>query len=202
MTTLVVESPPGRCSRMPPSEPHWEELTWSWAWSTGRRTSDQKLEPAAKAAWPYALLCAWSYLNDRDSAHDLMDHAVQNAADYLARYPEAPDWKLVARIKSMLRRRAMQIAHRHRLEIPYGSLFDLEHLLIEPPDLEQRSLAGELVSRLSPVMQSVHNWRYLGYTWREIAAELELDHTVIRRAYFRELKSLLRSVSPSGESPR
>jgi len=31
---------------------------------------------------------------------------------------------------------------------------------------------------------------------------LELDHTVVRRAYFRELKSLLRSVSWSGESPR
>ena len=202
MSTLVGNPPPGRCSRMPPSEPHWEELTWSWAWSTGRRTSDQKLEPAAKAAWPYALLCAWAYLNDRDSAHDLMDHAVQNAADYLDRHPEVPDWKLTARIKSMLRRRAKQIAHKHRLEISCGSLFDIEHLLIEPPNLEQRSIAGELVSRLSPVMQSVHNQRHFGYTWREIAAELELDHTVVRRAYFRELKSLLRSVSPSGESPR
>ncbi|MGB6132464.1 MAG: hypothetical protein WBG54_11840, partial [Acidobacteriaceae bacterium] len=200
MSTLVVESPSGRCSRMPPSEPHWEELTWSWAWSTGRPTSDQRLEPAAKAAWSYALLCAWVYLNDRDYAHDLMDHAVQNAAGYLSRHPESPDWKLIARIKSVLRRRAKQIAHRRRLEIPSGSLFDLEGLLVEPSFLEQRSIASELVSRLSPVVQSVHNQRQLGYTWREIAAELELDHTVIRRAYFRELKSLLRSVSPSGES--
>jgi DNA-binding NarL/FixJ family response regulator len=194
--------PPGRCSRMPPSEPHREELTWSWAWSTGRRTSDQRLEPAAKAAWSYALLCAWVYLNDRDYAHDLMDHAVQNAAGYLGRHPESPDWKLIARIKSVLRRRAKQIAHKHRLEIPSGSLRDLEGLLIEPSNLEQRSIASELVSRLSPIVQSVHNQRQLGYTWREIAAELELDHTVVRRAYFRELKSLLRSVSPSGESPR
>ena len=162
MSTLVVESPSGRCSRMPPSEPHWEELTWSWAWSTGRPTSDQKLEPAAKAAWSYALLCAWVYLNDRDYAHDLMDHAVQNAADYLDRHPESPDWKLVARIKSMLRRRAKQVAHRRRLESPSGSLFDLEGLLIEPSDLEQRSIAGELVDRLSPAVQSVHSQRYLG----------------------------------------
>ncbi|HEY1755660.1 MAG TPA: hypothetical protein VGG72_09715 [Bryobacteraceae bacterium] len=131
-----------------------------------------------------------------------MDHAVQNAADYLDRHPESPDWKLIARIKSVLRRRAKQIAHKHRLEIPCGSLFDLEQLLVEPSNLEQRSIAGELVSRLSPVVQSVHNQRQLGYTWREIAAELELDHTVVRRAYFRELKSLLRSVSPSGESSR
>lgn len=35
--------------------------------------SDQKLEIAAKAAWPYALLCSWSYLNDLAAAHDLMD---------------------------------------------------------------------------------------------------------------------------------
>lgn len=187
---------------MPPTDPRWEELTWSWAWSTGRHTSDGKLEPAAKAAWPYALLCAWSYLNDCDSAHDLMDHAVQNAADYLTRHPDTPDWKLIARFKSVLRRRAKQIAHKHRLEIPYGSLFDLEHLLVERPDLEQQSMARELFSRLSPFTQSVLNRRHFGYTWREIAAELELDHTVVRRAYFRELESLLRSVSRSGESPR
>ena len=187
---------------MPPSDPQSEQLTWSWTWSTGRAASDQRLEPAAKAAWPYALLCAWSYLNDRDSAHDLMDHAVQNAADYLARHPEAPDWKLIARIRSILRRRAKQIANKHRLEIPYGSLSDLEHLLSELPDLEQRSIAGELFSRLSPFTQSVINRRHFGYTWREVAAELELDHTVVRRAYFRELESLLRSLSRSGGSPR
>lgn len=187
---------------MPPSEPHWEELTWSWACSTGHRTSDDRLELAAKAAWPYALLCAWGYLNDRDSAHDLMDHAVRNAAGYLARHPESPDWKLIARFKSVLRRRAKQLAYKHRLEIPFGSLFDLEHLLIELPEPEQRSIALELFSRLSPFTQSVLNRRDLGYTWREIAADLELDHTVVRRAYFRELESLLRTISPSGESPR
>jgi hypothetical protein len=131
-----------------------------------------------------------------------MDHAVQNAAGYLSRHPESPDWKLIARIKSVLRRRAKQVAQKRRLEIPSGSLRDLEGLLIEPPRFEQHSITRELVSRLSPVVQSVHNQRQLGYTWREIAAELELDHTVVRRAYFRELKSLLRSVSPSGESPR
>jgi DNA-directed RNA polymerase specialized sigma24 family protein len=202
MPLLVVQSPPGRCSRMPPTDSRWEELTWSWAWSTGHHASDGRLEFAAKAAWPYALLCAWGYLNDRDSAHDLMDHAVQNAAGYLDRYPESPDWKLIARFKSVLRRRAKQLAYKHRLEIPCGSLFDLERLLIEPPELEQRSIARELFSRLSPFTQAVLNRRNLGYTWREIAADLELDHTVIRRAYFRELESLLRSISPSGESPR
>lgn len=86
---------------MLPTDPRWEELTWSWAWSTGHHTSDRKLEPAAKTAWPYALLCAWSYLNDRDFAHDLMDHAVRNTAEYLARHPDSPEWKLIARMKSV-----------------------------------------------------------------------------------------------------
>ncbi len=70
-------------------QPHgriWQELTWSWAYSTGHPTSDQRLEAAAKTAWPYALLCAWTYLNDHAAAHDLMDHAVQNAFDYLGRH--------------------------------------------------------------------------------------------------------------------
>lgn len=187
---------------MPPNEFPWDDLTWSWTWSTGHLTSDQKLEPAAKAAWPYALLCAWSYLNDRDSAYDLMDHAVLNAAEYLTRHPEAPDWKLLARLKSVIRRRAKQIAHKHDREIPYGSPFDLEHLLIELSDIERGPIADELFSALSPFTQSVLNRRQRGYTWQEIAAELGVEHTVVRRAYFRDLKSLLRSVSQSGESPQ
>lgn len=187
---------------MPPDDPHSEELTWSWAWSTGRRTSDQKLEPAAKAAWPYALLCAWTYLNDRDAAHDLMEHAVRNAAEYLDRHQDATDQKLTARIKSVLRRRAKQLARKQSREIPYGSLSDLEYLYSEAPEAEQRAIADELFSRLSPFAQSVLNRRWIGYTWREIAAAMELDHTVVRRAYFRELKSLLRSLSRSGGSPR
>lgn len=185
---------------MPPTDPSCNELTWSWAWSTGHHTSDRKLESAAKAAWPYALLCAWTYLYDRDSAHNLMDHAVRNTAEYLTRHPESPDWKLIARLKSMIRRRAKQVAHKHSREISWGSLFELEHLLIELPDLEERSIAIELFSRLTPFTRSVLNRRYIGYTWREIAAELELDHTVVRRAYFRELESLLRALSQSGES--
>ncbi|MGB6133628.1 MAG: hypothetical protein WBG54_17740 [Acidobacteriaceae bacterium] len=187
---------------MPPSESHWEELTWSWAWSTGRRTSDQKLEPAAKAAWPYALLCAWSYLNDRDAAHDLMDHAVRKADEYLARHPDVADPKLVAHFKSFIRRRAKQIARKHSREIAYGLLPDLEHLLFGLPDVEQRVIADEMCGRLSPVAQFVFDRRDQGYTWRQIGAGLQLDHTVLRRAYFRELKSLLRSLSRSGESPR
>jgi hypothetical protein len=202
MSTLVVKSPPGSCSRMPPSEPHWEELTWSWAWSTGRRASDQRLEPAAKAAWPYALLCAWTYLNDRDLAHDLMDHAVRKADEYLGRHPNLPDEKLVGHFKGFIRRRAKQIVRKRSREIAYGLLPDLEHLLVGSSGLEQRVIAREMLARLSPFIQTVIDRRDLGYTWRQIAAEMELDHTVVRRAYIRELESLLRSVSQSGESPR
>jgi hypothetical protein len=46
---------------MPPRGPGWEELTWSWAYTAGHQASDQKLEAAAKAAWSYSLLCAWTY---------------------------------------------------------------------------------------------------------------------------------------------
>jgi len=202
MSTLVVNPPPGRCSRMPPSESHWEELTWSWAWSTGRRASDQKLEPAAKAAWPYALLCAWSYLNDRDAAHDLMEHAVRKADEYLARHPEVADLKLVAHFKSFIRRRAQQIARKLSREISYGLLPDLEHLFVGLSNVEQRVIADEMFARLSPAAQFVFDRRDQGYSWRKIAAGLELDHTVVRRAYIRELESLRCSVSRSGESRR
>jgi hypothetical protein len=37
-------------SRMQPHGRIWQELTWSWAYSTGHPTSDQRLEAAAKTA--------------------------------------------------------------------------------------------------------------------------------------------------------
>ncbi|MGC8549273.1 MAG: hypothetical protein ACP5M4_06190 [Acidobacteriaceae bacterium] len=202
MSILVVKSPSGPTLAKPPMEPHWEDLTWSWAWSTGHDASDQKLKPAAKAAWPYALLCAWTYLNDRDLAHDLMEHAVRNAGDYFARHPESKEQKLTARIRSVIRRRAKQIAHQRRREVASGSLLDLEHLRASTGEVEESAISSQLFSRLSPFAQNVLHRRKFGYTWRDIAAELDLDHTVVRRAYFRELQSLLRSLSRPGEPPR
>src|ERR1700735_2911033 len=106
---------------MLPKGPSWQDLTWSWACSTGHPASDQALEAAAKAAWPFAMLCAWTYLNDRDVAHDLMDHAVQNVSDYISRHPDAPSNKLTARMKSVLRRRSKQLAAGRYRELQYGS---------------------------------------------------------------------------------
>src|SRR5215472_3501844 len=63
---------PGRCSRMPPNGRSWQVPTWSWACTTGHPASDQVLEAAANAAWPYAQLCASTYLNDEGSARELM----------------------------------------------------------------------------------------------------------------------------------
>ncbi len=102
---------------MPPRGRNWKELTWSWAYSTGHPASDQKLEAAAYAAWPYAFMCAWVYLNDHDSAVDLMDHAVQNASKYIVRNGDPPANKLAARLKSVIRRRATQLAAKRKREL-------------------------------------------------------------------------------------
>ena len=131
-----------------------------------------------------------------------MEHAVRNAGKYLSRHPESTEQKLLARIRSVIRRRAKQIAHQRRREVASGSLLDLEHLGTYEGDVEENAIANELFSRLSRFAQTVLNRRWIGYTWREIAAELDLDHTVVRRAYFRELQSLLRSLSHPGEPPR
>jgi len=187
---------------MPPKGHRWKYLTWSWACSTGDPASDQALESAAQAAWLYALLCAWTFLNDQDAAYDLMDHAVQNASAYCTRHPDALSEKLIARMKSVLRRRARQLAARQGRELSYGSLLDLESLYAGQPEVEQQVMANEMFARLSPFAQSVVRRRWLGYTWREIAKQLGLDFSVVRRAYFRELELLLRNLSRSGDSPQ
>lgn len=184
---------------MPPQGRIWQELTWSWAYSTGHPASDQNLEAAAKAAWPYALLCSWSYLNDHAAAHDLMDHAVQNTFDYLGRHPGCSETKLLWRMKSVIKRRARQQSTKQNREIPYGSLLDLEAMYTGSSDAEQRVYASELLARLSPFASSITEWRWLGYSWRKIAQHLDMDHTAVRRAYFREVESLLNTFSQSGE---
>jgi DNA-binding NarL/FixJ family response regulator len=177
-------------------------LTWSWAYSTGHPASDQRLDAAAKAAWSYAVLCAWTYLNDQDSAHDLMDHAVQKVAGYAEHHPDSSPKKLTGHIKSAIRRRAKQLAAARSRELSYGSLFALEKLYIGQPEAEQRVFANEILARLSPFAQSIAKWRAVGYSWREIARQLQMDHTAIRRAYFREIEAMLKSLSQPGDFPR
>jgi DNA-binding NarL/FixJ family response regulator len=187
---------------MPPTDPSWEELTWSWAYTTGHPASDQKLEAAAKAAWSYSLLCAWTYLNDKDAARELAEHAVQNASQYITRHPDASSEKLAARIKSVIRRRARQLAARRNREVRYGSMFDMENLLVGHLAAELRIYATELFSRLTPFAQTIVRRRSGGYTWREIAGEMDMDHTAVRRAYLRELELLLESLSQPGDAPQ
>jgi DNA-binding NarL/FixJ family response regulator len=184
---------------MEPRGRQWQELTWSWAYSTGNPASDQKLEAAAKAAWPYAMLCAWTFFKDHHAAHDLMDDAVQNASGYLGRHAECSDKTLLARIKSVIRRRARQESAKHNREISYGSLIDMEKLYVGQPVAEQRVYAIELYERLSPFAQFIMEWRSLGYSWRMIAEQLEMNHITVQRAYFREVESLLQDSSQPGE---
>ena len=157
------------------------------------------MEVAANAAWPYAVLCAWTYLNDHAAAHDIMDHAVENASDYISRHVDCSDKKVLSRTKSVIKRRARQEAARRSREIQFGSLFDMEELYIGQPEAEQRVYAIEIFERLSPFAQSIVSWRSLGYSWRKIAEDLEMDHTAVRRAYFREVESLLHDLSQDGE---
>ena len=128
-----------------------------------------------------------------------MDHAVQNTFDYLVRHPGCSETKLLWRLKSVIKRRARQQLTRRRREIPSGSLLDLEAMYAGPSDAEQRVYASELLARLSPFARSIAEWRQVGYSWRKIAQHLDMDHTTVRRAYFREVESLLNTFSQSGE---
>jgi hypothetical protein len=184
---------------MKPHSRTWQELKWSWAYSTGNPASDQKMEAAVNAAWPYAILCAWTFLNDHTAAYDIMDHAVENVTGYIIRHPDCSEKKLLLRTKSVIKRRARQQSAKRNREIQFGSLIDMEKLYIGQPEAELRVYAIEIFKRLSPFAQSIANRRSLGYSWRKIAEDLEMDHTAVRRAYFREMESLLHDLSQPGE---
>jgi hypothetical protein len=160
------------------------------------------LEAAANAAWPYALLCAWTFLNDDHIAHDLMDHAIKNTTEYINRHPTVSSGKVNARVKSEIRRHAKRLAGRQERERPNGSASDFEAKCADQSDLEQRIYASEILARLSPFAQGIVNRRWLGYSWREIGRDLEMDYSEVRKAYFRELGLLLGNLSQPGESPK
>jgi hypothetical protein len=183
---------------MQPKCSDWQELTWSWAYSTGQPAFDQRIEAAAKAAWPYALLCAWTYLNDRDSAYDLMDHAIHITSEYIRNHPDALTENLTVRLKDIIRSRAKRLAAKYNREVPLGLLVELEKMLAVPPEAEQMAIAGELFERLSPFMKKVIRWRLLGYSWREIGQQLEMHHTAVRHASLRELEVLLQGIPSHG----
>jgi hypothetical protein len=187
---------------MPPNGRNWQVLTWSWACTTGHPASDQVLEAAANAAWSYALLCAWTFLNDHHVAHDLMDRAIRNATEYIARHPDVSSGKVNARIKSEIRREAKYLAAKQRRESSSGSASDFEALCATQPEIEQRIYANEIFVKLSPFAQGIINRRWLGYSWREIGRDLEMDYSELRKAYFRELGLLLKNLSRPGESPK
>jgi DNA-directed RNA polymerase specialized sigma24 family protein len=184
---------------MPPKySDSWQELTWSSANPTGDLALDQRMEAAAKAAWPYALLCAWIYLNDRDSAYDLMDHAVRTASEYARHHGDNLPDNLTVKLTDIIRSRAKRLAAKKNREVQVGSPAELERMLVAPPQAEQTAIASELFEQLSPFTQSVFHWRLLGYSWREIGQQLEMHHTTVRRAYLRELQSLLHNISLRG----
>ena len=60
---------------------------------------------------------------------------------------------------------------------------DMEQLHVGHPEAEQRAYARQLFSRLSPTAQSIFDWRWLGYSWREIGGKLEMDHSAVPVSY-------------------
>lgn len=129
-----------------------------------------------------------------------MAHAIQNTSGYIGRHPDRPDKILSQRVRSIIKRRARQLAAKKSREVQYGSVLDLENIYVGQPEVEQRIYANELFARLSPLAQSIVRWRWLGYSWRKIADDLDMDHTVVRRAYFREMESLRHALSQPGDS--
>ena len=141
-------------------------------------------------------------MNDHDTAYDLMDHAIQNTTEYIARHPSVTSVKVKARVKSEIRRQAQCLARRQRREYPNGLATDLEVMSVCQPDIEQHTYATEIFAGLSPFAQGIINRRWHGYSWREIGRDLEMDYSEVRKAYFRELGSLLRDLARPGDSPK
>jgi RNA polymerase sigma factor (sigma-70 family) len=179
-----------------------KDRMWSWITPTSSSETNGMLKAAAAEVWPYALWCAWTYLHDREAAFDLMDRAIENTAGYASRLNDsANEQRFVWRMKSVLSRLAKQEARKHRLEVPYGLLVDLEYAQsqyqAEVPKVEQAVETKDILRRLSPEARNILKWTAMGYSWRQIANHLGVDRMTLRRAYDKEITTVLESLRDS-----
>jgi len=174
-------------------------------WYVGSKQygAEHPIRKACAAAWPYALYCAMRYLRDQDKAYDLMDAAVENIERYYERFQgKRTSTQLLYRMLSVLNRLSKQWVRKRR-EIPCGTLSDLDLItttLALKPEAEQAAYVSQVLARLSDRARLVTFWRVEGFTWRQIADRLGSDHTTVRRAYQKELRALLTTIS-GGEGP-
>lgn len=179
-----------------------KDRMWNWITPTSSPETNSMLKAAAVEVWPYASWCAWSYLHDRDAAFDLMDRAIENTAGYASRLNGAATVeRLVWRMRSVLKRLAKQEVKKHRLEVPYGLLVDLEYAHAgsqkETPKFDQAVETKDILRKLSPEARDILRWTSMGYSWRQIARQLGVDRMTLRRSYDKEIRTVLESLRDS-----
>lgn len=182
--------------------PSEQRSPWVWIQAGISPAASRDLEAAAEATWRYAVYCAWSYLNDRDAAYDLMDYAMEKMCKYIGRSSsQLRTGKLSSRFHSLVKRRAKQLARRRQTEVALGTLADLANLyqnLKQQPHEEQRLYVQEVLDKISPQARAVAAWRMMGYSWRWIGSNLGIEHSNLRRAFLREVLAALKTSSGGG----
>jgi hypothetical protein len=140
---------------------------------------------AAEGAWPYAQRMAWSYLHDERLAADLLERALVIVSRNVGNLDPLPaKAHIQGYLCNQVRRIAKQEAHRNKRQEYVGSLDDLEVLATtKARSVEQEVFLQQLLNHFSPQAQRIALAIRAGYTWREIAAQFDTDHSAIRRAF-------------------
>lgn len=164
---------------------------WRWA-STLDRAQKERLLQAIEANRPFARVTAWSYLHDEQLSGELIERALESVQNFAAATAPTPSVeKLTARLRSQIRRVAKQMRRRVK-EDHEGSLRDLELLApSENPNPIEFLFLEEVVKLLSPEAKEIASYIRLGYTWREIGADLGVDYSTLRKAFRREADAAL-----------
>ena len=77
-------------------------------------------------------------------------------------------------------------------EDPSGSVVDLDPLLRPTRgDPAEQLFLERILAELSPRARDVAAWLQMGYTWREIRATFDVDHSYLRRSFRKESAAAL-----------
>ncbi len=147
----------------------------------------QQLLSAVESTWSFAHMTAWTYLHDEAQAAEIVEEALEVVSAYALRSVPAPTTrKLTARLHSQVRRLVKQRANRIKEE-SIGSVVDLDSLL--QPGLDhpaEQMFLERILAELTPRARDVARWLQMGYSWREIGATFNIDHSSLRRAFIKE----------------
>jgi DNA-directed RNA polymerase specialized sigma24 family protein len=169
-----------------PKRPLW----WDREVDKSGRIIRADVRAAAHKVWNQVCVNVRRILGDKSEAPELLEKAIESSSRYLDRYnipPHDPSGLLLRAVDRL----AHPLARRRGRVQAVGSTSELAEILKAPEwseEADRRIFLERLVLGLKDQNRVVLRLRIEGYEWTEIADMLNLDPSVVRKRFWRDIR--------------